>query len=183
MKTSGVSHVILGLLLHEPRSGYEIKRIVDRSTRLFWAASYGQIYPELERLAAAGLIEGSTQPRGKRKRNVYRLTAEGRGALRDWLVEPDVGLQLRDEGLLKLFFADALASEDRIDLVRRMRSSREEVLAGLRETERQGRARVGSSAHLVLRYGIEHYEWMVDWCSKTERQLARQAGAAEGGTK
>ena len=32
-------------------SGYEIKALVDKSTRFFWAASYGQIYPELQRLA------------------------------------------------------------------------------------------------------------------------------------
>ncbi len=35
---------LLGLVRHEPRSGYEIKSIVDNTTRFFWAASYGQIY-------------------------------------------------------------------------------------------------------------------------------------------
>ena len=46
---SAVTPVILGLLSGAPRSGYEMKAIVDRSTRYFWAASYGQIYPELRR--------------------------------------------------------------------------------------------------------------------------------------
>ena len=46
-----------------PKSGYEIKGLVDRSTRFFWAASYGQIYPELRRLSDAGLIEGTRSRR------------------------------------------------------------------------------------------------------------------------
>ena len=58
MKTTAVTPVVLGLLSHGPRSGYDIKTVVDRSTRFFWAASYGQIYPELRRLEEEGLIEG-----------------------------------------------------------------------------------------------------------------------------
>ena len=40
------------------RTGYEIKSLVDVSTRFFWAASYGQIYPELARLEELGLVTG-----------------------------------------------------------------------------------------------------------------------------
>ena len=46
------------MVSREPRSGYEIKAAVDDTTRFFWAASYGQIYPELKRLSEAGLVEG-----------------------------------------------------------------------------------------------------------------------------
>jgi DNA-binding PadR family transcriptional regulator len=44
---------VLGLDRAGPRSGYDIKRVVDKSIR-FWAASYGQIYPELKWLEEAG---------------------------------------------------------------------------------------------------------------------------------
>src|SRR5207247_8638373 len=111
MDLSGTASVILGMLGWRPMSGYDIKSIVDKSTRLFWAASYGQIYPELRRLAAAGLIEGKASPHGGRKRNVYRLTAAGRKELRAWLdAEPEV-YELRDEALLKLFFGDATGGD------------------------------------------------------------------------
>ncbi len=169
MKFGAVSHVILGLLHREARSGYEIKRIVDNSTRFFWAASYGQIYPELERLARAGLIEGTKEPRGQRRRTVYRLTAEGRAELRSWLREPDVGFELRDQGLLKLFFADALDRAEAVEVVRNMRADREHILARLRAIEARGVA-TGFPA-LALEYGIEQHEWMIDWCRRTERRL------------
>ena len=68
-----------------PMSGYEIKSLVDKSTRFFWAASYGQIYPELRRLAAAGLIEGEASPQGGRRRNVYRAHRRRPKELQAWL--------------------------------------------------------------------------------------------------
>src|SRR5437588_784579 len=54
--------VVLGMLRMGKRTGYEIKQLVDVSTRFFWAASYGQIYPELKRLDAQGLVVGTPQP-------------------------------------------------------------------------------------------------------------------------
>src|SRR6266581_3792258 len=88
MKTNAVTPVVLGLLCLGPRSGYDIKTVVDRSTRFFWAASYGQIYPELRRLEDEGLIEGEDAPTGGRNRRVYKLTKTGREALVDWLLGP-----------------------------------------------------------------------------------------------
>ena len=62
---SPTARVILGLVAWSPRTGYEIKQITDRSTRFFWGASYGQIYPELRRLEAAGLVGSREEPRGR----------------------------------------------------------------------------------------------------------------------
>src|SRR5207247_6193606 len=89
MKTNAVTPVVLGLLSLAPRSGYDIKTVVDRSTRFFWAASYGQIYPELRRLEEEGLIEGEDAPNGGRGRRVFKLTGAGHEALGAWLQLPD----------------------------------------------------------------------------------------------
>src|SRR5438270_11834984 len=95
--------VILGMLMLGKRTGYEIKQLVDKSTRHFWAASYGQIYPELRRLEEQGLITSHPEPSGGRARTVLDLTDAGRGALDDWLYsDTDVLYELRDEGMLKL---------------------------------------------------------------------------------
>src|SRR3954452_2154344 len=102
---SPTAYVILGMVRKAPRSGYEIKALVDNSTRFFWAASYGQIYPELKRLSEAGLVEGLDAPRGERKRTVYAITPEGERTLKDWLRQPPETAEMREEGLLKLFFA------------------------------------------------------------------------------
>ena len=101
MELNATGKVILGMLAARPRSGYEIKQLVDNSARFFWAASYGQIYPELRRLEDAGLIAGADASQGARQRTVYRLTAAGRRAARAWIAGPPEVFEMRDEGLLE----------------------------------------------------------------------------------
>jgi PadR family transcriptional regulator, regulatory protein AphA len=167
---SPTAYVILGMLHGSPKSGYEIKSAVDQSTRFFWAASYGQIYPELRRLAKAGLIEGTAAPRDGRKRTVYKLTPEGRRALRAWLREPPTTFETRDEGLLKLFFAGALPPREAVSTLRAMREQQLGVVERLREIEPKAIA-VGGFPLMVLRGGIEQKLAIADWCKRMEEQL------------
>ncbi len=169
LELSPTAYVILGMLGWRPMSGYEIKSIVDKSTRFFWAASYGQIYPELRRLAEGGLIEGEADPRGARKRNVYSLTPAGREELRGWLArEPEV-FELRDEGLLKLFFASATGGASAESTLDAMRRAHRSIVEELRATEVEGPP--GGFAYVVLRYGIEFHEWIADWAERASRAL------------
>ena len=173
---SGTALAVLGLLALRPRSGYEIKQTIDKTTRFFWKASYGQIYPELRRLAAAGLVEGEAAPRGGRARTVYGLTDGGRRRLEDWLAEPDFRVDIRDEGLLKLFFADLVPGEAALALLRVRRAVHERVLAQLRQIEAEPPF-VGGRAYpdVVLSYGIGFHSWAVGWCEEMERRLAPDA--------
>ena len=174
MSLSGVTPVILGFLSFGPRSGYEIKAAVDRSTRFFWAASYGQIYPELRRLERDGLISGESRPTGGRRRTVYRLTQQGGDALRDWLREPEAGFELRDLGLLKLFFADNLEPDEVLALVRALRADREDVLKRLRAIDATIPPGPRGMRGVVLEYGLGKHEWIVEWCKALERRLEQQ---------
>src|SRR3974390_575444 len=112
--------VILGMIALGNQTGYDIKQLVDKSTRHFWAASYGQIYPELRRLEEQGLLAGQPEPRGGRARTVYTLTPAGGAAVTDWLDDPDeaIPFEVRAEGMLKLFFSDAATPEQQIRNVR-----------------------------------------------------------------
>ena len=169
MELSPTAYVILGMLGWRPMSGYEVKSIVDKSTRFFWAASYGQIYPELRRLAAAGLIEGKASPQGGRKRNVYRLTPAGRRQLRAWLdTDPEV-YELRDEALLKLLFADATGAEAAAATLEAKRRTHEQIVQRLKAIEATGKPE--GFAYLVLRYGIEFNQWNAGWCERMRRAL------------
>ena len=172
---NATSYVILGMLGWRPMSGYEIKSIVDKSTRLFWAASYGQIYPELRRLEDQGLIEGKQDPTGGRPRNVFAITGAGRQELTAWLeAEPEV-FEMRDEGLLKLFFAAGSDGESAAGTLEAMRRRSLAKLAELHALD-SGEGPSGF-AGMVLRYGIEMCEWQADWCKRMAAELeSGQAG-------
>jgi PadR family transcriptional regulator, regulatory protein AphA len=172
---SATAYVILGMIRGEPRSGYEIKALVDGSTRFFWAASYGQIYPELKRLSEAGLVVGVEAPTGGRRRTVYEITADGEEELKAWLRQPPGTYEMREEGLLKLFFADALPPQGAAEILRAMRAHRLDVAAQLRAMEPMALEKEDPFPLIVLRGGIEFTEWFADWCERMEAQILDSA--------
>jgi PadR family transcriptional regulator AphA len=172
---SATAYVILGFVRNEPRSGYEIKAVVDNSTRFFWAASYGQIYPELKRLSEAGLVTGADAPTGGRKRTVYEITADGEEELRAWLRQEPETFEMRDEGLLKLFFADALPRDEALAILRSMRARRLAVNRQLQDLKQMKGELDDPFPMMVLQGGLEFTEWFADWCERMEARLLDSA--------
>jgi DNA-binding PadR family transcriptional regulator len=186
MELSATAKVILGMLAARPRSGYEIKQLVDNSVRFFWAASYGQIYPELKRLEEAGLVAGNEASQGARQRTVYRLTPEGRRAAREWIDRPPQTLELRDEGLLELFFAGSVNPARTAEIARERAAISAAKATELRAIEEMidASAEEGPEASpdagslTVLRYGIEMNEWAAAWFERVADELERETGGS-----
>jgi PadR family transcriptional regulator AphA len=177
---SPTARVILGLLRSSPRTGYDIKSVIEISTRFFWGASYGQIYPELKRLERAGLVASESSPRGARKRTVYHLTPAGEEALQGWLTDREhFVFEYRDEWLLRLFFADLLPREEALENVRAARAWFEGAAQHFR-TQIEPRAREGSDEGeifplLAFDFGLGFLEWAARWYADVERQLTAPA--------
>lgn len=110
-----MSFVVLGLIDQGgPATPYDLKQRLAAGPGNLWSVQHAQIYSEPERLAAAGYLRERRED-GGRRRKTYSLERRGREALRRWLAEPAAtNTELRDPGLLKLYFgADpgALAPE------------------------------------------------------------------------
>ena len=172
MELSATAKAILGIVAMRPRTGYEIKAFVDDSTRFFWAASYGQIYPELKRLSENGLIEGTDQPTGGRQRTVYRITPTGRKRLRKWHREPSADLEFRDEGMLKLFLAGAIEPGSAPGIARDRAEQARETASRLREIE-AGVEGKDQSAYAVLTSGIAFHDFIADHFDNAALALER----------
>jgi PadR family transcriptional regulator AphA len=191
MQLNATGKVILGMLAARPRSGYEIKQLVDSTARFFWAASYGQIYPELKKLEKEGLITGDDSSQGGRQRTTFSITAEGRRAARSWISSPQEVLESRDEGLLKLFFAGSIDEARTPEIARQRAQASRTKAAQLRviadEVEAAGQpegpeVKPDAGSLMVLRYGIEASEWMAEWFERAAAELEKEtSGALSGG--
>ena len=174
MALGKTSHVVLGMLQLGRRTGYEIKALADLSARFFWAASYGQIYPELRRLEKLGLVRGRRDDSDGRRRKSYELTPEGERELEAWLLsEEPLHIELRNEGLLKLFFSDRLGVDERARLWQRLgdaHAQKRDQLAALRPTAVAAAERAGHRMPLeVLEFGIAFTSFVSDWCAQAVR--------------
>jgi DNA-binding PadR family transcriptional regulator len=161
-----------------PKSGYEIKRAVEISIRFFWTISQAQIYPALEQLEAAGLVRGRDEPRGRRPRRIYEITDPGREALAEWLRRPEqMPFELRDIGMVKLFFADALSRDDALELLAAVRSRSEARVRELHGIEPEARAAADAGdlfPLLTLEMGLAFHRSMVGACDA----FLKRVGAA-----
>src|SRR5947209_3489313 len=173
MEATAVTWALLGLLAQRPRSGYDMKRAVDRTIRHFWAASYGQIYPELKRLEEAGLVTGAGAGGGGRPRREYRITAAGRRALVGWLHGTDTRIELRDESLLRLFFADVLPKDDALGLLQARGKGYAAMRDYLVSLDDGSGVPDAPFVDLVYRWALDYCEWGAEWCARQERRLKR----------
>jgi PadR family transcriptional regulator AphA len=107
------SYLVLGLVATLGRAtSYDLKRRVATSVGYFWSFPHSQLYAEPARLAEAGLLDVEEEPSGRRRR-VWSVTEAGLATLRAWLHDPapERG-EIRDPGLLKLFFGDLAEPAD-----------------------------------------------------------------------
>jgi PadR family transcriptional regulator, regulatory protein AphA len=192
MELNATGKVILGMLAARPRTGYEIKQLVDTSARFFWAASYGQIYPELKKLEKQGLVTGSDSAQGNRQRTVYKLTASGRRAAKEWLSSDSEVLESRDEGLLRLFFAGAIDPPQTAEIARKRASTSRAKAAELRAIQDSidatgkpdgAEAEPDDGSLLVLRFGIEMSEWAAEWFERAAEDLENETAGARVGAR
>jgi DNA-binding PadR family transcriptional regulator len=97
---------LLGLLMTEPRHGYELYQEFSRELGRVWQIGQSQLYAQLKQLEEAGLVSVQTESQPSRPpRKVYHLTAQGRAAFGDWVHQPTPYLRtIRVEFLARLYF-------------------------------------------------------------------------------
>jgi DNA-binding PadR family transcriptional regulator len=165
--------VILGFLMRGPKSGYDIKRLMALSTAHFYQASFGSIYPSLERMEKELLIESERSEESGRLRKVYTILPAGKAAFREWLASPLDIAKGPSFLLARLFFMGSLSPAEAkkslglfAESAKKRRQWLEGVLDALPATETPDFFQASTQA-----FGLEYYAFLEDW-------LRRQAGKA-----
>jgi PadR family transcriptional regulator AphA len=164
-RLTNTSYIVLGLLeLAGEATPYELKQTVAASVGNFWSVPHAQFYTEPERLARGGYVSERRESGGRRKRH-YKLTKRGRAALEQWRATPtEEFTELRDPGLLKLFFgADPRPLADlQLQAHRRKLAEYEALIAQDTGTGPRG-------PWFALESGIGHErEWIAYWSRLAE---------------
>ncbi|MEP9394725.1 PadR family transcriptional regulator [Gordonia sp. VNQ95] len=100
-------HAILAELINGEASGYQLAKTFDVAVASFWFATPQQLYAELPRLEAAGLISGREviqHPRPNKR--VYAITDDGREVLRRFVEGASKPTFMRDELLVRVRACD-----------------------------------------------------------------------------
>ncbi len=183
-----LGYAILGLLAQEGLSGYDLTQRMKGRVGNFWSARHSQIYPELARLEDGGYVTHRVVEQQERPdKKVYEITAEGLGALEEWVTQPPPPNVPRDELVLKAYSVWLADPEKAARLFREEALRHEEQLARYEETrawmERERGEdvrRVDSpwfAGYAALRRGIIYERGYEEWCRWVADQLEKGASS------
>ena len=128
-----VSDLCLGTLYLSDGTGYDIKKLFEAAFSHFHSASYGSIYPALNKLAEKGLVEVRTEAGiGKPDRKLYSITETGKESFLNTLTTTEPGEQVKSEFQVLLFFSHLLPTQRLQEIVEKMESDYESRLHYLR---------------------------------------------------
>ena len=102
-------NAVMAALLEGEASGYDLAKAFDASVANFWMSTPQQLYRELERMEAEGLVAARVIEQERRpNKRLFSLTQAGREAVRSYTAEP-LGKPsvIRDELMVKVQCLDA----------------------------------------------------------------------------
>lgn len=155
-----ISYVVLGLVAEGAATSYDMKQKASRSVGYFWNFPHSQLYAEPSHLVDLGLLEEEREAEGRRRR-VYTLTEAGRKELDAWLRQPTSEQpQIRDTGLLKLFFGEGLSKTEVAELARAQEAAHRTRLAAYEKVATDG---MNPKHAAVVRAGLLHEQTFADF--------------------
>lgn len=176
---------VLGALSTGPMSGYEVRRAITEVLGHFWHESYGQIYPCLTALEAAGSVR-RTGP-GRTSGTVFQITPAGEDRLGSLLAEPHTTPPARNGLLLRLFFGTHLADGEAQSLLEQARDRAGHALEHYAQMRDEpggevDRAREQALREITLSFGEHVARAQLTWAQESLDTLAALDAATGEGT-
>ena len=172
-----VRTICLGILTRGDATGYEIKKLFeDGGYQHFVEASFGSIYPALNRLTEEGLVSVRAEAQEKRPdRKVYSLTAAGREAVVHALLKPLPEDKHRSPFLFAMLFSHLLPQDYVLSMVDHYTQQSEEKLAQLVDAD-TGADTPGE--RFVIGYGRAVYVAMLNYLRSHRAEFEHRAAEA-----
>ena len=165
-------YTILGVLAMEPMSGYEIKKVLNDSTKHFWSESAGQIYPALKTALNDGLIDIHQQADSRSKVS-YTITDDGKEVLDSWLRLAPEKFTMRNELLLKVFFGNNTDEEVTISYLEEHLIKINAKLRTFQSLEKAVREHVDQKIngakywYIAVKHGLHSLEASKEWAKQS----------------
>jgi PadR family transcriptional regulator, regulatory protein AphA len=166
------SYAVLVLVGEDGAGPHDLVRMM-RQGRVYWTAPESQYYAEPKRLAEAGYLSAAKQPGRTHERTHYRITDQGRDALREWLATPVPFARIQNEPVVRLLGAEFADRETVLAGLAGLREQIEELTAGLdaaRENE-PGLPRRASALAINQSLARRILQAHLDWLDEVEQSL------------
>ena len=164
-----IQHAILGLLRNKPRSGYDIKKAMQKSPIIYWSGNNSQIYRALAELENEGYVTAQIQHvEASPTKKVYTLTESGMGELhRLSLGFPEIP-EFRKTFLMQLVFGVNLTKSELDSLLEQYSNEVKGMVLAVKVEDSSGNITPFEAA--IQRLALENirrsYEYELAWIEK-----------------
>ncbi len=168
-----IQSILLGFLMHQSMTGYDLKKKFTLSFSFFSGLSYGSIYPALKKMERLGLISKQVEIQdGAPNRKIYTITDLGKKQFLESLRAPLALEQPKNSFLMKLFFFADLSPEERKTIAMEHLSSVEQISARLEAVRPEIQSRADRFQFMCFEFGVRFF-------NDLERNLSHIVDALE----
>lgn len=132
-----LDYILIGMVLDEELTGYDIKKDIEYGIGNFYKVSYGNLYPTLKKLTEKGVLTMRHNAQGGREKIYYLATEQGKEDFLKWLSSPLDSKSSLDNLMVKVFFYDALDADVCRERLRECELYLQQALMTLKNAERE----------------------------------------------
>lgn len=148
-----IESAILGVLSWKSLSGYDLKKIFEQSSIMYWSGNNNQIYKALTNLHKNGLATTEIQyQESSPSRKIYSITEKGLEALKAAILDTPNEPEYRKTFLMQLAWADLISDKELIELLLSYKEKINNMLIIESEKKRRGN-------HIPNRSKRENFLW------------------------
>ncbi len=165
--------IILGILLKNPATGYEIKEKFSTSFSNFYNASFGSIYPILHKLTQENKVAFKmVVQEGKPNKKIYSITKKGKIAFQQYLRQPVEGEKIKWDFMVRLFYSKYLTWPERLGLIDSEITTRKSEIQSLTILrERLRTQHIDQYQLFCLNLGIKQKELVINELQELKRNI------------
>src|SRR5690625_2312088 len=133
-----IKFAILGILRWKPSTGYELKKIFEDSSFMYWSGNNNQIYKALismedEELVTNEVIHQDNDPSKK----IYTITEVGLKELKEWVMSSSETPEIKKKFLVQLAWSDMLSNQELSEILTRYENELKAQLIMQQEKDRR----------------------------------------------
>ena len=181
-----IEFAILGILSRKPSTGYELKKIFEDSSILYWSGNNNQIYKALLQLQEEELVESEViHQESSPSKKVYTITKKGLAELKEWVLSAPEAPELKKPFLIQLAWSDLLNNQELNELLSKYENELKVQL--LMEQEKRKRAvhvpdrspRETLLWEMISKNLAAGYRMELDWVQEVRQKLFEKQAAEE----
>ncbi len=126
-----MENIILGLLLLQSRTIYQLRKRINDGLNLMYSCSMGSIQAAIKKLLKNGYITSNEISENGKLKKVYSITDSGKNYFNSWLISPIDNDAAKNPELSKIYFLGFAEKETRLKLIKNLIADLKTMLCDL----------------------------------------------------